>query len=656
MSLSLNCQFRARRKWVAIAAALCCAASISTSSCIAAPLAVEPSTADQQHPNHDIKDPHYGDVLFQFFQDHYFGSLTSLMVSQHFERVSHHSEEAEILRGGIMLSYGLLDEAADIFTRLIDMGATPATRDRAWFYLAKIRYQRGYFVEAERAIAQIGNALPPELIEERGLLQANLLMARKDYSDAVKVLNALNLNKSDDLNDRYGLYNLGIALIKSGQIKQGSDILDKFGVLPAPDEEYRALRDKANLALGFAAISDKKPVEARNYFERIRLKSPEANKALLGLGWSAIAQKNPTLALVPWTELTKRNLNDIAVLEAKIAVPYAYAELGAYGQSTELYNQAIADFNTEDHDLNESISAINSGKLVEALISTNPGEEIGWFWTIRKIPSIPAMPHAAHLDYVLAQHEFQEAFKNYRDLRYLSLNLQEWREKLAVFDDMLANRRKAFSERLPKVMEQSNELGLTALRAKIEQEQTNINNGEKAANGIAFADSKQQDLLMRLNRVQSILQAYPDEPEFAAARERVRLAQGSLIWQLNDGYATRVWEAKKDIAVLQEQLKQAQAVQDALLQAQHDEPARFDALEARIKQNAQTLDSMIPRIAALTKQQQSMVQQIATDALKHQQQRLAQYATQARFAVAQLYDRGTENNKSKAEADHATTP
>ena len=59
---------------------------------------------------------------------------------------------------------------------------------------------------------------------------------------------------------------------------------------------------------------------------------------------------------------------------------------------------------------------------------------------------------------------------------------------------------------------------------------------------------------------------------------------------------------------------------------------------------------------SLTKQQQSMVQQIATDALKHQQQRLAQYATQARFAVAQLYDRGTENNKSKTEADHATTP
>ena len=32
-----------------------------------------------------IKEPHYGDTLFHFFQDHYFTSITSLMASQHFE-------------------------------------------------------------------------------------------------------------------------------------------------------------------------------------------------------------------------------------------------------------------------------------------------------------------------------------------------------------------------------------------------------------------------------------------------------------------------------------------------------------------------------------------------------------------------------------------
>ncbi len=61
------------------------------------------------------------------------------------------------------------------------------------------------------------------------------------------------------------------------------------------------------------------------------------------------------------------------------------------------------------------------------------------------------MPHAGHLTQVLAQHEFQEAFKNYRDLQFLSKNLQGWADNLGVFGDMLANRRQAYAERLPQV-------------------------------------------------------------------------------------------------------------------------------------------------------------------------------------------------------------
>ena len=97
-------------------------------------------------PTHEIKAPQYGDALFYFFQDRYFTSVTTLMASQQFERVGRHDDEAEILRGGMLASYGLTKEAGEIFAQLIDRGASPRVRDRAWFYLAKIRYQRGYLV------------------------------------------------------------------------------------------------------------------------------------------------------------------------------------------------------------------------------------------------------------------------------------------------------------------------------------------------------------------------------------------------------------------------------------------------------------------------------------------------------------------------------
>ena len=40
-------------------------------------------------PPQDVKDLHYGDVLFYFFQDDYFDSITRLLAARQLERISH---------------------------------------------------------------------------------------------------------------------------------------------------------------------------------------------------------------------------------------------------------------------------------------------------------------------------------------------------------------------------------------------------------------------------------------------------------------------------------------------------------------------------------------------------------------------------------------
>jgi hypothetical protein len=595
--------------------------------------------------NHEVKDPHYGDTLFQFFQDRYFSAVTGLMASQQFDRVAHHADEAEVLRGGMLLSYGLQREAGEIFARLIERGAAPKVRDRAWFFLAKIRYQRGYSKEAEEALARVGDALPPELQEDRALLQSNLMMARADYAGAALVLAAVGTKATSA---RYAKYNLGIALLKAGDPARGAAVLDELGRAPAEDEEFRALRDRANVALGFDALGRDEPKAARRYLERVRLQSLQANKALLGFGWAAAALKEPKLALVPWLELAQRDVSDAAALEARIAVPYAYAELGAWNQSLAGYNAAITAFANESRGLDESIAAIGTGKMVEALFERNPGEEMGWFW---RLGDLPEMPHAGHLSQLLAQHEFQEAFKNYRDLRFLAKNLADWREKLAVFDEMLATRRKAYGERLPQVRARAGELGLGALRQRRDALSAVIERGEAEADGVAFADARQLDLLARIASAKAL--AAGDDPELVQARPRVRLAAGALAWQLAQDYSARVWPMKAELAAIDAQLAEAARRDAALAQAQRDEPARFEAFAKRIAALTPLLDVMIPRVAALTKEQQFAVQAIAVAELGRQQERLAAYATQARFAVAQLYDRANAKADPKTEGDHA---
>jgi hypothetical protein len=590
----------------------------------------------------EIKDPHYGDTLFHFYQDHYFTSVTTLMTSQHFDRVSQHADEAEVLRGGLLLSYGLHREAGEIFARLIERGAPPAVQDRAWFYLAKIRYQRGFLAEAEDAIGRVGKLLPPDLDDERGLLKAQLLMARSDFAGAVDVLNAMTNRAGAGL---YARFNLGVALVRSGDATRGTALLDEVGRMPAATEEMRSLRDKANVALGFAALQDNRPQDARTYLERVRLASLQSNKALLGFGWAAAALKQPTLALVPWTELAQRDASDSAVLEARIAVPYAYAELGAYGQSLARYTEAIEAFERESTSLDESITAIRAGKLVDSLVDRNPGEEIGWFWNIRQLPE---MPHAGHLAPVLAQHEFQEAFKNYRDLHFLSKNLQDWAEKLGVFGDMLANRRQAYAERLPKVRAgaQASVTGLAALPQRRDGVAGELDRADSAADGLAFADARQRDLLERLARVQSILKQAGQDPELAPARERARLAAGALSWELSQAHPARLWSAKKDMNIIDTELAQAQRRDAAIAQAQRDEPARFQKFADRIAGLGPRIEVLIPRVAALSREQREVVQELAIAELTRQKERLAAYATQARFAVAQLVDRATVTKAS----------
>jgi hypothetical protein len=615
---------RQARRLVSAGALLCAALGCAFAPGVAA-------AADKT--GHPIKDPHYGDTLFHFFQDHYFTSVTTLMASQHFNRVAQHADEAEVLRGGMLLSYGLHREAGEIFARLLDKGAAPAVRDRAWFYLAKIRYQRGFLPEAEEAISRVEKNLPPELEEERGLLQANLLMARGDYAAAAEVLKAMTGNKEAG---QYARFNLGVALVRSGDTKGGSALLDELGKAPAADEEQRSLRDRANVALGYSALQQDRPELAQSYLERVRLTSMHANKALLGFGWAAASLKQHRQALVPWTELSQRDSSDASVLEARIAVPYAFAEIGALGQSLAQYNEALAVYERENTSLDQSIAAIRSGKLVDGLIERNPGDQMGWFWNIT---SLPEMPHSGHLALVLAQHDFQEAFKNYRDLRFLAKNLAEWQDKLGVFNDMLANRRKAYEDRLPQIRAKASDTGLQGLQKRRDVLADDLARADTEADGVAFADSKQRELHERLAGVQSLLKGAGNEPDMALARERAARAAGALTWQLARDFPARVWEAKKGMQAIDAGLAKARSSETALAQAQLDEPARFEAFAKRITGLDPQLKALMPRVAALSNEQQQAVQDIAVAELTRQKERLATYAMQARFAVAQLYDR-----------------
>jgi hypothetical protein len=448
----------------------------------------------------------------------------------------------------------------------------------------------------------------------------------------------------------YARFNLGVALVKGGDMPGGSTLLDEIGRMPGANEEQRSLRDRANVALGFAALQDGRSEDARNVLQRVRLQSLQANKALLGFGWAAANAKEHDQALVPWSELAGRSVSDAAVLEAKIALPYAYAELGAFGQSLEGYQAAVSDFDAEQGALKESVEAIRSGKLIAGLDAKNPGSEMGWFWNLQELPE---MPHAGHLTQVLAQHEFQESFKNYRDLVFLGNNLAQWRDSLVAFRDMLAERRKAYEQRLPATRsgEKGTSADLVAAQKKRASLAAELGRVENGVDVIAFSDERQDALLQRLADVQAAIQDNAKDPEIAALADKVRLMSGVLGWELASQWPDRLWQARKALRDADSGLEEAQAREARLARAQREEPQRFAAFGKRIDALEAQINVLIPRVASLTKDQQQHVQGIAVAELTLAQERLAQYQTQARFALAQLYDRASLATNSKESGD-----
>ncbi len=419
-------------------------------------------------------------------------------------------------------------------------------------------------------------------------------------------------------------------------------MLNQLGSTPADDEEQRSLRDKANVALGYAALQDSRPADARTALQRVRLTSLHANKALLGFGWAAASMKDPKAALVPWTELAQRNGSDAAALEARIAVPYAYAELGANGQALQRYEDAIAAFEREDAALDDSIAAVRSGKLLQSLDGANTGVEMGWFWQLRDVPQLP---HPEHLNNVLAEHAFQESFKSYRDLLFLSRNLADWADKLGSFSDMLNVRRQAFTERLPKVRQQAGSINLDTAAKRHAALANELARVESQTDAPALADEKEAALMQRLQHAKATLALMGDTAEAQQARERLRLVSGALTWTQTQHYSARLWATKKALRDTQEVLGRARQRDSALALAQSDEPKRFDGFGKRTQALDERIKALQPRVAALTGEQQQATQAIAVVALERQKERLATYVRQARYAIAQLYDRAAVAQK-----------
>lgn len=390
------------------------------------------------------------------------------------------------------LAFGMRARAEEIYRELAVTTTDHQALARARLRLAQFLYERGFLQESATSLLRMREKLPEPVIPAWQDLLARSLMAQGRYGDAVEVLTEL---KNGDKQSPYTRYNLAVALINDGDQAQGETILDKIGRLPPSDTENVALRDRANLTLGYHFLRKQKGGTAKPIFGRVRVLGPYSNRALLGMGWAELApqgekqrktevpdepeQVNPlaglstlgillnparlegdvykraglrnfklqkgktedelTLrrALIPWAELINRDQMDPAVQEGMLAIPFALDRIGAHQEARDFYEKGVALLEESRRRIDSSKQAIRESRMVETIVRRDIDSESGWNWRLRDLPDAP---ETFYLQSIVAENRYQEALKNYRDIRFLGRNLDGVKTRLDAMDALYASR------------------------------------------------------------------------------------------------------------------------------------------------------------------------------------------------------------------------
>ena len=580
-----------------------------------------------------VQDAHYGEVLYYFYQGDYFPAIVRLLAAQEQGKMPAHEQESELLLGGLYLSYGHHLKAAEIFERLLADNVDTEVRDRTWFFLSKIWQQRGYLKEAQAALDNIQGELPKGMESERYMSQAQLLINRGDYDQAIAMLQEWK-GKTEWAS--YAKFNLGVAMVRSGRVNEAAQILDDLGRSDPFNEELFSLRDKANLALGYAYLQDGQPQAAKPALQRVRLEGPFSNKALLGVGWADAEADNYQRALVPWMELRSRDLLDPAVQESMLAIPFAMAKLESISQAADHYLNAIEAFYEETNRIDQTIGKIESGTLFEELVEQDSRSSGGWFW---KLDDLPEGPESRYLYHLLATHEFQEGMKNYRDLAYLTRNLDEWQERLEVYRNMLDTRQLAYNERLPRVEQSLAEADIDGMVNQKLDYDARLNNIEKNSDSLALATPDEFAMWGEITAIERHPAIKSDIPEAAEVRDKIALLKGALQWNLDKEFSVRLWQIRRDLRQTGEALVETQRARRQIDETMRNEPTLFAALDERVNGLSPRIDGMRMRLADAMLEQRHFMRDIAVEELQAQKKRLDTYTVQARFALAAIYDR-----------------
>ena len=680
-------------------------AQIQSSDQSSAKSSAKPSAKKPTVPSSVHLEKAYQQVLFEYYQGNFFIALTQMAIlEQKFPNgLSHipdvlrgNQVEPELLKGGMSLAYGLDNQAADIFMRLLKNNTAPDVTAYSWLLLGKTYYQKRQFSDAAQAFQQVDQNSAEAFFERSTrdnwlYMQSQLQGFLLEQQPGAAEIQWLEQLSDDSIYRHYVQYNQALALLQKGENQQAITRLSiltnnesgfvrrwmgwAYPIFNANEEqdveaEREAIRDRANLTLGYTLLQNEEPHDAFRAFENIRTEGLDSEAALLGYGWAAAKKNDLQIALAIWQQLIHMPQNSEYILEAYLASAYAYEKAFAPRQSLQVLQRGLKRFEQALVDLNQAGQHVNQRQFILDLLPTTGSQqskqnsdddvrlllnEKGQTLNSNKLSSPLKLSTRLKLfDSVLVSSEFRAGLSALQQSRDVKQQLLNWQQRMQHYHLMLDERQVERRKRATQILKNRTLEQLSALQTKRDTFAQIIDVAKQQQDGQIFMSLQSQQWLNRVKRSEKRLSTIAQlkkqlgqSPLADKYQRRLETVAGRLIWQASDAFSAKLWQAQKALIQLDAAITKAQQRQHKLLNQLAAQPD-FASQRLRVSNLAMRIDSKIAKSISLQDALVSQLSNTFNQFIQAHKQKVSNYILQAQLAIVRLNDQALQKDSDSS--------
>ncbi|MET0008742.1 MAG: hypothetical protein ABW109_12840, partial [Candidatus Thiodiazotropha sp. 6PLUC4] len=208
---------------------------------------------------------------------------------------------------------------------------------------------------------------------------------------------------------------------------------------------------------------------------------------------------------------------------------------------------------------------------------------------------------------------------------------------------MLENQQQAYDQKLPKVeafLKGDKMKKMAVEQSKLDKKYELAASEAEPAFILATGDEKR--LIARLERIDDLIANSGAPEQFQVQKEIARLMEGILTWKTVTEHPIRLWNLKKQMGDLKQNIETAKTQKVELAAARQQAETRFNTLSDRIDRLQADIPSLLKQVTALRRAEADRLQTMALSRLEQRKTLVNNYLIQARFGVASLLDISTD--------------